>query len=141
MFAQNEKEYKPWTDDVCKLLLESRSGKVLAMIDSLTNNQKSKSSFNLAGYIKNNIDNIDYKAYKAQGFFIGSGAIESSNKSVIQRRVKLPGMRWNLDSLQYVTTLMTKLKSDRWETDVVAPSFKRYGLTPGKKFKDLLKQT
>jgi hypothetical protein len=35
---------------------------------------------NLYGYIKNNINNIDYVAFEEKGYFIGSGATESGKK-------------------------------------------------------------
>ena len=62
-------------------------------------------------YITNNKDNIDYPAYKAKGWFVGSGAIESGNKTVLQNRLKLPGMRWNVSTAQYVLSLKAKLES------------------------------
>jgi hypothetical protein len=133
VFALDEKVYKPWTDDVCALLKKSKTTEALAKIKSLSKKQLSRTTHNLAQYIENNIDNIDYDAYLTKGYFIGSGDIESSNRSLVQRRVKLPGMRWNLDSIQNIVTLMTKLKSNRWESDVVAAVYQHYGLTPDRK--------
>jgi hypothetical protein len=131
VFDMDEDKYKPWADEVCALLKKSKTQEAMATIKRLRPHQVSKTSFNLAQYIENNIENVDYATYQAKGYFIGSGAIESSNKYVIQNRVKLPGMRWNLDSLQYMITLLTKLKSHRWEQDVVEPVYDHYGKTPG----------
>lgn len=47
---------------------------------------------NILGYINNNINKIDYKEYKEKGYFVGSGAIGSGNKIVVQRRCKQAGM-------------------------------------------------
>jgi hypothetical protein len=71
-------------------------------------------SFDLYNYIKNNIDNIDYAKYRKMGLYIGSGHIESGNKSVVQERLKRPGMRWSYDGAQYLISLRTKLKSNLW---------------------------
>lgn len=45
-------------------------------------------------YFMKNKDKMRYEKYKSQGICIGSGAIESANKYVVQRRIKLQGMRW-----------------------------------------------
>ena len=42
---------------------------------------------NLATYIENNKNKMDYRLYESNGWFVGSGAIESSNKIVAQRRL------------------------------------------------------
>ena len=58
---------------------------------------------------------IDYKEYVNKGYFIGSGVIECANKYVFQERIKLPGMRWHIDSAQYVANLRAKLMSGFWD--------------------------
>ena len=40
-----------------------------------------------------------------------SGAIESGNKLVLQRRLKQAGMHWSSDGAQYIAALRTKYKS------------------------------
>jgi hypothetical protein len=70
------------------------------------------------GYITNNIKNIDYAAYEQKGYFIGSGAIESGNKIVLQQRLKQAGMRWNVETAQNLLTLKAKAESGLWHTDV-----------------------
>jgi hypothetical protein len=132
VFSQDEKKYKPWAQKVCKLMKESKTLDALSMIKSLTKTQFKKSSFDLAQYIQNNIDNVNYKAYISKGYFIGSGAIESSNRTVVQLRVKLAGMRWSLSAIQKVLALMTKLESKRWEHDVVNAIYQHFGVAKGK---------
>jgi hypothetical protein len=45
-------------------------------------------------YFRNNLSRMDYDAYKAQGFPIGSGLVEGSCKFVVAKRFKGSGMRW-----------------------------------------------
>ena len=78
-------------------------------------------SVNLYGYISNNIKNIDYALYEKKGYFIGSGAIESGNKLILQDRLKRAGMRWNTSTAQAMLTLKTKAESDIWFRDVEQP--------------------
>jgi hypothetical protein len=46
--------------------------------------------------------------------YIGSGHIESGNKSVFQERLKRYGMIWNKDIAQNLLTLRCKIKSNLW---------------------------
>lgn len=46
------------------------------------------------GYLKNNLHRMDYPTYLANGWCIGSGAMESGCKTVVCQRLKLAGMRW-----------------------------------------------
>ena len=57
---------------------------------------------------------MDYKAYKEANYFLGSGAIESANKYTMQNRMKLQGMRWNIEPAQRVLSLKARLESDHW---------------------------
>ena len=57
---------------------------------------------------------MDYGTYKRENYFLGSGAIESANKYTMQNRMKLQGMRWNVESAQRVLSLKARLESDHW---------------------------
>ena len=48
----------------------------------------------LLNYLNNNAHRMDYPRYLKQGWQIGSGAIESACKRVVNQRVCLGGMRW-----------------------------------------------
>jgi len=50
--------------------------------------------YGMINYFDRNRTRMKYKFYKKQGISIGSGAIESANKNVVQRRIKIPGARW-----------------------------------------------
>lgn len=73
---------------------------------------------NLVTYIKNNINKMDYRKYEKNNWFVGSGAIESSNKIIVQRRLKQAGMRWSVKGAQYLLALRSKFESMLWETEV-----------------------
>jgi hypothetical protein len=47
------------------------------------------------GYFTTNAARMDYPALARQGLPIGSGAVESSAKHVVQQRMKRPGQRWS----------------------------------------------
>lgn len=72
-------------------------------------------------YLKNNQNKMNYSYYKSKGYFIGSGAIESGHKHVLQQRLKLAGMRWSKEGAQYIASLRAASKSNRWSkvTDLI----------------------
>ncbi|MDR3152815.1 MAG: hypothetical protein LBW85_00750, partial [Deltaproteobacteria bacterium] len=110
-FNENKDIYEPWVADLCQKLKNSEIKSVLDILNSLNRKTINKCSFNLLNYINKNINSIDYKLYIDNGWFIGSGAIESANKIVLQERLKQAGMRWNIETARYIIALMTKVKS------------------------------
>ncbi len=73
-----------------------------------------KTVCNLPVYLENNKDKINYSTYEHNGWFVGSGAIESSNKTVTQLRLKQAGMRWSVNGANYMITLRCMQESDHW---------------------------
>ncbi|MDR0759166.1 MAG: hypothetical protein LBF74_03540 [Treponema sp.] len=73
---------------------------------------------NLYKYVTNNRDKIDYAEYKKKGYYVGSGAIESGNTVVVQRRCKQAGMKWNKKNAQYMLMLRAKAESGLWASRV-----------------------
>ena len=70
---------------------------------------------NLPIYLENNKNKIDYSTYEHNGWFVGSGAIESSNKTVTQLRLKQVGMRWSVNGGNYMINLRCMWESDNWD--------------------------
>jgi len=114
LFGMDETKYKPWADDTCKALKKSRYKQVLKEILPYKDKKPGSCPVNLYGYIENNKDSIDYASYIKSGYFIGSGAVESGNKIILQRRLKQAGMRWNTDSAQSLLTIVSKEESGLW---------------------------
>ena len=117
-FKMDEARSKGWADRTCSALKKSQHASVLEELRTHETSHMSKCPVNLPGYIANNINNIDYAAYEQKGYFIGSGAIESGNKIVLQQRLKQAGMRWNVETAQNMLTLKSKAESSRWNSDV-----------------------
>jgi hypothetical protein len=70
---------------------------------------------NLKTYIENNRSKINYPMLREQGYFVGSGAIESIQKTIVHQRLKRAGMRWGVDGAQALLTLRAKDESKRWD--------------------------
>jgi len=56
-------------------------------------------------YLQSHRTRLAYREFLDQGWPIGSGAIESAHKHVIQTRMKQAGMRWSEDGAQHMATL------------------------------------
>jgi hypothetical protein len=119
-FRSDEHKSKEWAKKTCAALKKSQHTQVLKELESHDKSHMGKCPVNLYGYIENNINNIDYVTYEQKGYFIGSGAIESGNKVVMQQRLKQAGMRWNVETAQNLLTLKAKAESSLWHSDVEA---------------------
>lgn len=108
------KQLKKWTDKQKELLLESKVTKVIANIKKL--DSESKEALLLINYYTNNIERMDYKTYKNIGVgLIGSGAIESAHRTVVQKRMKQSGQRWSNKGAQNMLNLRVLCMNDQWE--------------------------
>ena len=119
IFKEDKEKYIHWAEDICRRLEDGKWKDVLDDLKQYKDIPAKQGSVNLYTYINNNKDNIDYPTYKAMGFFVGSGAIESGNKIVLQNRLKLPGMRWNVPTAQCMLSLKAKIESGKWDSIVV----------------------
>ena len=119
IFRSDEAKYVPWAEDLIKKFKNSEIDDVLDILKKYKRRKLPKGVVNLNNYVSNNISRIDYKQYSENGYYIGSGAIESGNKVVLQKRLKLAGMRWNETTAQYLLSLRTKFESGLWSNSVV----------------------
>ena len=65
------------------------------------------------GYFRTNAARMAYPDFKARGLPLGSGAIESSAKHVVQQRMKRSGARWSEAGAQAVLQVRCRLRSGR----------------------------
>ena len=66
------------------------------------------------GYLEKRRDQIRYAEFQAQGYPIGSGAVESANKLVVEARLKGSGMHWARAHVDPMLALRTLVCSGRW---------------------------
>ena len=118
IFNNNEKKYKPWAEMIINYIFDQKIDKALKEIDKVNREILPAGVVNLKTYITNNKSKIDYKAYKEKGYLIGSGPIESGNKTVLQKRLKQSGMRWSPKTAQPILSLRAKAESGLWNNDV-----------------------
>lgn len=107
------KRASDWFRTQRKLLLDSRLDDILVNVKSLS--IPVALSVSLCAYLETNRDRMDYKTYRKRGLLIGSGAIESAHRTVMQRRLKRSGQRWSIRGAQRVLNLRVCLMGNRWE--------------------------
>jgi hypothetical protein len=64
------------------------------------------------GYFRNRARRMDYPTYEANGWFIGSGAVESACKTVVGQRLKGSGMRWSEEGTHAVCHVRALYRSE-----------------------------
>lgn len=57
------------------------------------------------GYFMHNVERMQYRTFRRQGFFIGSGVIEAGCKTVIGSRCKQSGMFWGESGAENILAL------------------------------------
>jgi hypothetical protein len=69
-------------------------------------------------YFGNNLHRMDYPTYRANGWAIGSGAVESACKTVVGQRLKQAGMRWREYGTDTICHLRALFKSEpcQWQS-------------------------
>ena len=70
----------------------------------------------LINYYTNNAYRMNYKWYKNVGAdLIGSGAIESAHRTIIQKRMKQSGQRWSNKGAQNMLNLKVLSMNKQWD--------------------------
>lgn len=110
---QDSLSRQQWCDRQKELLLESQIRQVIENIGKLPAKDKEKQE--LINYYQNNIKRMDYKYYRTLGCgIIGSGAIESAHRTVIQKRMKLSGQHWSSHGAQNMLRLRVISMNKQW---------------------------
>ncbi len=65
------------------------------------------------GYFTGNHHRMQYHQFKQQGYFIGSGSVESACNTIVKQRAKRAGMHWTINGLDPVIALRTLNQSNR----------------------------
>ena len=113
LYTKEEKMAEKWVDSCIDILMGQKVDELLEEIDQLqcNNKQIEKEKVKLFNYLLNNKKRINYGLYKKEGLLFGSGAIESANRTVIQKRMKLSGQRWTIQGAQQMLNLRVCFKN------------------------------
>ena len=116
---ENKKKSEEWVNPLKEKLWTGEISTVINYITEMAkkekNSSKSTSLFNLRTYYVNNQNNMKYNYYRNQGYYIGSGAIESANKYIVSNRLKMSGMRWTIKNANSLIWLRCKYFEEKWD--------------------------
>lgn len=117
LLYSSKKQQEDWIAEQEALLWENGTEEIISNIEQITTRKiKAKEEQKkLLTYLSNNKDKMNYKTYKENGWLVGSGAIESAHRTVIQKRLKLSGQRWTIIGAQQVLNLRVLHKNDNWQ--------------------------
>ncbi len=66
-------------------------------------------------YLEPRLPQLQYPTFRAAGYPIGSGIVESANKVVVEDRLKGSGMHWAPRHVDPLLALRTAVCADRWD--------------------------
>jgi hypothetical protein len=112
------REPQGWRHKQQERLKRNEVGKVLAELMAHLEEQDEEPAPVRAcwRYLSNRLENVDYQGALEAGLPIGSGEIESGNRSVIQARLKRSGAWWKAENAESMLALRTLRASGEWET-------------------------
>ena len=112
-YFDNQKHARKWSEAQKKLLLNGQVNKVMSNIEKLAPDHPAAKK--VLEYYQVNRDRMDYKKYLHIGCgIIGSGAIESAHRTLVQKRLKLSGQRWSKRGAQNMLNLRVTHMNGQW---------------------------
>lgn len=104
-----KKLYKRWKG----LLWEGKTGALLTELQGRARGRRAKKMKRVIAYFGNRLPLLDYPAVRAKELPIGSGAMESAIRRVVNLRFKGPGIMWKQAHLEPLLHLRAWLKAGR----------------------------
>ena len=117
VFGKDTAEAKTWATRQSERLADVGAAPVLRALRRLepTTAEGREAARLGIGYFTERQDRMRYPQYVRAHLPIGSGAIESACKVLVQARQKQAGMRWRRRGSQAIATLRARQRSGEWE--------------------------
>jgi len=118
LHGEHTPESQTWLKDQAHRLKQEGPDQLLQELTELQRQQPPAEilSSNLA-YLKKRKEQMQYPHFQALGWPIGSGAVESGNKLVVQARLKGSGMHWAESNVNPMLAIRNILCSGRWREE------------------------
>lgn len=107
-----------WLDTTRTALWEGRLDEVIHACQQLARSHlttEEDPAQRAARYYTNHRHRMDYPAYRARGYQIGSGCVESACKQLGIGRLKIAGARWDTEGARLVAKARAAYLSGRWD--------------------------
>jgi hypothetical protein len=118
LFGEGTMETEKWVRKSLNLLWEGYTRKFLKFLEkqrSKYRGRKSDATKALHHYISVNEEQMRYDVFRAEGYDIGSGAVEAACKNVVGKRLKQSGMIWTRGGSSATLALRTAWLNMEWE--------------------------
>lgn len=119
-FGANSAEQVAWLEKQLHQLKHSGPEQLLVELNRLVKAHPDAQSLKLPEaltYLEKRRAQMQYPLFVEQGFPIGSGAVESANKVVVEARLKGAGMHWARPHVDPMLALRNLVCNHRWEED------------------------
>jgi hypothetical protein len=112
----SKKQRTAWVLKHRRLLLKGEVDRVIASVKELCRGRNSKAVRTQRNYFINNRGRMAYATLKKMKLPIGSGAVESAIRRVINLRLKGPSIYWCRENAEAMLMLRSYYKASRWES-------------------------
>ncbi len=110
-----EAQQQAWIKQVRTDLWDGDLDAVIAAFARFTDHHRaSETATKAVTYFTNNRQRMNYPEYRAKGYQIGSGTIESGCKQIVSQRLKVAGAIWDLDNCIKTAKARAALLSGQW---------------------------
>ena len=109
-----------WLENVTETLWQGKVEEVIEACQSLAS--KSALAKQSLSYYTDNMERMRYAQFRAAGYLIGSGVIESGCKQINTQRLKLPGAQWEVEGAVLTAKARAAWLSGTWNQLVQARS-------------------
>lgn len=111
---------KAWVKKMRRHLLNGRHEVVVLAIEELCSLPENKELRKLLPYIADHAGRMRYSEFKKRNIPIGSGAVESCVRRIVNLRLKGNGIFWKLETAEGILHLRAQMLSGRWDAFVKA---------------------
>jgi hypothetical protein len=116
VYGEQTEALQQWLVDPCHRLKHEGGQALLPDLHAWSERQPQPDSRAEAlAYLDKRVAHMAYPDFRAQGWPIGSGAVESANKLVVEARLKGAGMHWARAHVDPMLALRNVVCNDRWD--------------------------
>jgi hypothetical protein len=109
----NLSERTRWLEEVTQSLWDGQVQDVIVACEVLA--QSCLVAEKATAYFTNNRERMRYDQFRAAGYVIGSGTIESACKQIVTHRLKLPGAQWTVTGAVQTAKARAVWLSGQWQ--------------------------
>ncbi|MEK6574991.1 MAG: hypothetical protein AABZ58_11855 [Chloroflexota bacterium] len=116
-WADSAAAAQAWLEQQLDGLWQGQVSRVVAELEGLGLDQERYPSEvrQAPGYFRSNQERMRYDQFRAEGYPIGSGTVESAANTVVHHRLRRPGRGWQRDNGQAMLAALSELYSRRFD--------------------------